>query len=162
MAKNMNANFPDIKNYEIIRRIGKGGFGEVYLAKSANSTFVAVKVIPSENAKREAEALKKYTSLATPKSLIKILDSGEIEEAIYYVMLLADTLESDFNFPPTDFRWQEKSLAKLIDRKLDSPKNEWFSRDEILSYILPIFDAAIFLGENAMLHRDIKPDNILI
>lgn len=161
MAKNMNTDFPDIKNYEIIRRIGKGGFGEVYLAKSANSAFVAVKVIPSENAKREAEALKKYTSLATQKSLIKILDSGEIEKAIYYVMPLADTLESDFNFPPTDFRWQEKSLAKLIDRKLDSPKNEWFSRDEILSYILPIFDAAIFLGENAMLHRDIKPDNIL-
>ena len=72
MAKNMNADFPDIKNYEIIRRIGKGGFGEVYLAKSANSAFVAVKVIPSENAKREAEALKKYTSLVTPKSLIKI------------------------------------------------------------------------------------------
>ncbi len=151
-------NFP---YYKLLRRIGHGGYGEVYLAQTDNGKFVAIKFILLNNAKREINALKQYEKLKLVCNLVEILDSGEFQDYMYYVMPLADTLDVSEQFAPTDFRWQEKSLNKMIEAKLNSPKNEWFSVEEIISYILPIFDTVIALGEHSVLHRDIKPDNIL-
>ena len=158
----MTNNIERISDYKVLRLIGKGGFGDVYLAQDKTNNYVAIKIIKSENASRETNALEKYSNLKSIPNFIEIIESGKIDNsAIFYVMPLADTLESAKEFPPSDFRWQEKSLANIIDAKIDSQNNEWFSRDEILSFILPIFDATIALGESSMLHRDIKPDNIL-
>lgn len=91
--------------------------------------------------------------------MAEILDIGSSKDFLYYSSPLADPL--DESFQPEDFRWQPKSLQNLIDKKLTDSSPEWFSNSEILEIISPIFDAAIALGESNLLHRDIKPDNIL-
>ncbi|MBQ6534671.1 MAG: serine/threonine protein kinase [Opitutales bacterium] len=150
-----------MENYDFLRKIGSGGYGDVYLAaRKSDGARVAVKVIETEVSERERAALEFYGKISDKSDIIKVIDSGETENGIFYAMPLADTLDG-CDFPPEDFRWREKSLAKVIEAKLDAPDGSWFTREEILSYIMPIFDAAIEIGESGMLHRDIKPDNIL-
>ena len=51
----------DTKDYKLIKSIGKGSFGEVYLTKKGNSPkLYATKIIPYSNLKNEE--LKKYLS----------------------------------------------------------------------------------------------------
>ena len=158
----MSADFPQVSGYRILRKIGSGGFGTVYLAQKAGaSDYVAFKFIPTSQARRERQALEKYIRFPDKRNWAQITDWGDAGDAIFYVMPLADVLPGRELFAPEDFRWQEASLQKLIDRRLASPHEPWFSREEILGFIEPIFDAAIALGEGGLLHRDIKPANIL-
>ena len=61
----------DIKEYKLIKNIGKGCFGEVYLTKKGNSPkLYATKIIPYSNLKTEES--KKYL-----KNEIKIMQQLE-------------------------------------------------------------------------------------
>ena len=151
---------PEIPNYKIIRKIGEGGYGRVYLAKFGGSgLYVALKLIKTENAARERSALEKYLKISGRENMAEILDCGSTGDFLFYSMPLSDPL--DAAFPPEDFRWQPKSLQNLIAAKLDGASKPWFSPGEILEIMEGVFDAAISLGESGLLHRDIKPDNIL-
>ncbi len=154
------SDIPKIENYEILREIGEGGYGKIYLAKLKNHDgYVALKVITSKGIEREQKALEKFLNIPDRACMAEILDIGSSKDFLYYSSPLADPL--DESFQPEDFRWQPKSLQNLIDKKLTDSSPEWFSHSEILEIISPIFDAAIALGESNLLHRDIKPDNIL-
>lgn len=151
-----------IGRYALLRKIGEGGFGSVHLARRDGAEgFVALKLIRSENAERERRAVEKYATLPDRANLVEILDYGVEGDTAYFAMPLADALETPRAFPPTDFRWQEKSLWNLIEQRRERPVSPWFSREEIAEIIAPVFDAAIALGERGLLHRDIKPANVL-
>lgn len=151
---------PEIPNYKIIRKIGEGGYGKVYLAKFRDdAAYVALKIIAMENSGREGRALENFLTLSRRVSMVEILDSACTQNFLYYATPLADPL--DGAFAPEDFRWRPKSLQNLIALKLEGSSKDCFKPAEILEIMEPIFDAAISLGESGLLHRDIKPDNIL-
>ena len=141
------SDIPKIANYEILREIGEGGYGKVYLAKLKNRDgFVALKVITSKGIEREQKALEKFLNIPDRACMAEILEIGSSKDFLYYSSPLADPL--DESFQPEDFRWQPKSLQNLIDKKLTDSSPEWFSHSEILEIISPIYDAAIALGES--------------
>ena len=151
---------PEIPNYTIIRKIGEGGYGKVYLAKyKPSGSYVALKIIMTETAARERAALEKYLKIPEGENMAAILDFASTKDFLYYATPLSDSMDDSFS--PEDFRWRPKSLQNLISAKLEAPSKQWFLHDEILGIIGPIFDAAISLGKSGLLHRDIKPDNIL-
>ncbi len=155
----MDASFYNGK-YKVIKAIGSGGFGEVYLAESSNGGFVALKKIVShKGVARELESVRKYAKISAKLSganVVKIFDISVQNGALFYAMPLSDGLGG---LPPLDENWQPDTLQARIDARRHADK--WFSRAEIVDLFLPVVRAVDALGKTGMLHRDIKPQNIL-
>jgi serine/threonine protein kinase/Tfp pilus assembly protein PilF len=88
-----------VPDHELIRRIGSGAYGEVWLARNVVGTLRAVKVVHRCNFseaypfEREFKGIQKYEPISRGhEGLIDILQIGRNDEAgyFYYVMELAD------------------------------------------------------------------------
>ncbi len=133
-------------NYELDREIGRGGMGIVYLARDRRlKRQVAVKVLPPELAfrgeirsrfLREAETA---AQLSHP-NIVPIYSVDEREGLVYFVMAFVDG----------------ENLAVRLHRDGALPY------DESRRYLLETARALAFAHERGVVHRDIKPDNILI
>lgn len=87
----------DLKDYKLLRRIGAGTYGDVWLARDSVGKHVAVKVIDRERLalmsqkNREERALRLMrTELPEHQHLIRIHHVGNDAARLYYVMDLAD------------------------------------------------------------------------
>ncbi|MGP4040346.1 Stk1 family PASTA domain-containing Ser/Thr kinase [Gracilibacillus sp. D59] len=134
------------ERYEIIKLIGGGGMANVYLG---NDTIlerqVAIKVLRLEYANdeefitrfhREAQAA---TSLSHP-NIVNIYDVGEENQIYYMVMEYVDGM----------------TLKQYI--QLHAP----IEVEEVIEIMTQITSAISHAHENGLIHRDIKPQNILI
>ena len=134
-----------IKHYEIIKQIGKGGMGEVYLAQdTALDRKVAIKFLPEKMQKdatarvrllREAKAA---ASLDHP-FICKIYETGEIDSKAYIVM---EYIEG-------------KDLRDKLDEGLLPLRDS-------LQMALEIAEALEAAHGKGIVHRDLKPANIML
>ncbi len=132
--------------YEILEKIGTGGMSDVYKAKDHKlNRFVAVKVLKqefSENAnfvskfRIEAQAA---AGLAHP-NIVNVYDVGE-EEGIYYIVM--ELVEGI-------------TLKKYIEKKAR------LSVKEAVSIAIQVSMGIEAAHNNHIIHRDIKPQNIII
>src|SRR5437016_10902441 len=90
---------PLIPDHELIRLIGRGSYGQVWLAKNAVGTLRAIKVVyratfeKAEHFEREFNGLKKFEPISRSyDGFVDILQLGRNDPAgyFYYVMELAD------------------------------------------------------------------------
>ncbi|MFZ5966320.1 MAG: Stk1 family PASTA domain-containing Ser/Thr kinase [Bacillota bacterium] len=133
--------------YEIIEKIGGGGMALVYKAKcQLLNRYVAVKILRPEftsdedfisKFKRESQAA---ASLSHP-NIVNIYDVGEEENDIYYIVM--EYVKG-------------KTLKKIIKEKAP------FSIDETINIAKQIALALQHAHANHIVHRDIKPHNILV
>ena len=133
-------------NYELDREIGRGGMGIVYLARDRRlKRQVAVKVLPPELAfrgeirtrfLREAETA---AQLSHP-NIVPIYSVDEREGLVYFVMAYIDG---------------ENLAVRLHQRGA-------LSFEDTRRCLLEVARALAFAHERGVVHRDIKPDNILI
>src|SRR6266545_496766 len=93
---------PNIPDHEMVRRIGSGSYGEVWLARTTVGTWRAVKVVYRNTFKdarpyeREFSGIQKYEPISrTNEGLVDVLQLGrnDAEGYFYYVMELADSAE---------------------------------------------------------------------
>lgn len=152
-----------VDGYTILRLIGRGGYGEVWLCRAdALGDYRALKFIPStspEVLEKEFEALASYRKAAVKlrsAHLMPIEHVGRRGEGLYYVMPLADGSGDD----PLDPAWRPLTLASIIEERFRS--ESWFTSQEIAAWICPVLDALQVVSEAALVHRDVKPDNILV
>jgi serine/threonine protein kinase len=126
-------------------RLGKGGFGEVYLGKDVSSgDSVAVKVVapnrksPSRDMyhEREVESMK---STDHP-NLVRLVDYETIDHTSYIIMELC---QKDLNV-----------FAKEEREGLPRPLKRQFIKEVVL--------AIDYLHSKNIIHRDLKPENILV
>ena len=132
--------------YELEREIGRGGMGIVFLARDARlKRKVAIKLLPPELAfrteirsrfLREAETA---AQLSHP-SIVPIYSVDEKEGLVFFVMAYVDG----------------DNLAKRIhDKGAIEP-------GEARRILREVADALAYAHERGVVHRDIKPDNILL
>ena len=151
-----------LDGYTILRLIGRGGFGEVWLCRSGEeNAFWALKFIPAarpDHLEKEIEALTNYRNAELwqqSSSLVPIKHAGRNAEGFYYVMPLADGTGAD----PADPDWRPLTLSALIEGRRGA--ENWFSSEEIAQWMGPVLDALQCLTDAGLVHRDVKPENIL-
>jgi serine/threonine protein kinase len=151
-----------IQGYRLVRPIGFGGFGEVWLVRAeATGASKALKWIrggSSRHLDQELGALRRYSQEvgnARSTHLVPIEHVSLIEDSMILVMPLADGTGED----PADPSWTPVTLRALMDRHGRS--GNWFTLDEIKQMMGGVLTGAAWLSEKGLQHRDIKPENIL-
>ncbi|MBI5388311.1 MAG: serine/threonine protein kinase [Verrucomicrobia bacterium] len=159
---------PVVPDHELVRRIGRGSYGEVWLARSVLGQWRAVKVVHRENFRdarpyeREFHGILHIEPLSrSHDGLVDILHVGrhEPEGYFYYVMELADdaaegaATEKDFARRMT--RYQPLTLARELKRRGRLPFEECVALGVGLS------SALSHIHQHGLIHRDVKPSNIL-
>ncbi len=153
---------PVIRDHETIRQIGRGAFGEVWLARSVTGALRAVKVVwredydHDESFEREFEALKHYEPISRRHpGLLPILQVGRNEEAgfYYYVMELADDVAHGREIDPDTYKPHTLGLQMRRDKRLSVP--------ECFALGINVAEALGYLHKKKLIHRDVKPSNLI-
>ncbi len=140
--------------------IGRGGYGEIWLARSLTGALRAVKVVyrdtfESERAfNREFEGMSSFEPISRAHDgFVDILHVGRSVSGgfFYYVMELADDQVSGAEIEVT--RYAPKTLKAELGHTLPA--------DECLRIGLLLVDALGALHRTGLAHRDIKPSNII-
>ena len=133
--------------YEIVRELGRGGMGAVYLARRADEQFrkeVALKILKrgtdTDEVLSRFRAERQILARLEHPNIARLLDAGTTDDGLpYFVMeYVAGVVVTDF----------------CVDRGL--------SIDDRLQLFLKISGAVSFAHQNLVVHRDLKPGNILV
>jgi hypothetical protein len=131
--------------YTIERRLGEGGMATVYLARDIrHNRQVAIKVLKPElaavvGAERFLAEIETTANLQHPH-ILPLFDSGEADGFLFYVMPYIDG----------------ETLADRIAREKQLPV------DEALGIATSVCNALQVAHDAGVVHRDIKPGNILL
>lgn len=137
----------NIGKYKLGRKIGKGSFGEVYKCTDENGTAYAAKLEPRRINGRRRRG---------PSQL-------EYEFRVYSVLKGGDGIPNVLEFFVQDdynvmiMRILGRSIQSVFER---SRRN--LSMDSVIAIGLRILSHLEFMHNRGMIHRDIKPQNILL
>jgi eukaryotic-like serine/threonine-protein kinase len=130
--------------YRLLRRLGSGGMADVWLAEDTHlQRQVALKILHRrfaqdrefvERFRREAEAA---AGLSHP-NIVAVYDRGDVEGTYYIAMQLLEG----------------RSLKELIDQGL--------TPEQSAALIRQVLEAAGFAHRNGVVHRDLKPQNVIV
>lgn len=154
---------PHIPDYGLLRLIGRGSYGDVWLARGVTGLFRAVKVVRRERFgedapfEREFRGLKEFAAISLGESIqLALLHVGknDAEGFFYYVMELADDAEHGRTIDPETY--VPLTLAELRRRRGRIPAPECLELARHLARELAS------LHHCGLIHRDIKPSNVVL
>jgi eukaryotic-like serine/threonine-protein kinase len=133
-----------IGNYRLVRLLGQGGFAEVYLGEHVYlGTSAAIKILHAQLASEDVEHFqaesRTIARLAHPH-IVRVLDFGVADATPYLVV----------DYAPNG------TLRKR------HPKSSLPSLATIVTYVTQISSALQYAHDQKVIHRDVKPENMLL
>lgn len=143
---NLSACLQTIGNYDLVEKIAEGGMGTVYRGRNRSTNeIVAVKVVPPHLLSNSV-VLKRFEleynvakNIDHP-NIVKALDFGRDGDARFLVMEFVEG----------------ESLGQKIERE------GRMDEQDAVRVVIQIAEALLTAHKQGMIHRDVKPDNILI
>ena len=131
-------------NYRLVALLGQGGFAEVYLGQHMRLTLqAAIKVLHTHLTDQEAahfsQEAETIVKLMHP-SIVRILDY-DVQEGVPFLVM---------DYAPNG------SLRQRY------PKGSLVPLPQIISYVKQVADALQYAHEQKVIHRDVKPENMLL
>ncbi|HEV2458143.1 MAG TPA: protein kinase [Ktedonobacterales bacterium] len=132
-------------SYEVVRRLGEGGMAQVYLARDVRlDREVAVKVLDKQLGERSGFRERflreaRVSAALDHPNIVPIFDFGDTENLLYLVMPYIGG----------------GSLQEELQRTPMPPA-------EVVSYGTQMADALDYAHQRGVVHRDVKPANMLL
>jgi tRNA A-37 threonylcarbamoyl transferase component Bud32 len=139
-----------IGKYRIVEHLGRGGMAEVYKAYQPNlDRYVAIKMMhgfladEKEFLNRFEREAKVVATLRHP-NIVQVYDF-DVESGVYYMVM--------------EFISGETLKSRMQDLET---QGQWVSQDDAARIILSVGSALKYAHERGMVHRDVKPANVMI
>ncbi len=148
-----------VGDFRLGRLLGRGGMGAVYVAyEQSMRRTVALKILdsgidPSANEVSRFEREAWIAGRLNHPNIVKALSQGEESGTRYMAMELIDgcslageirSTKDDASRQPSDAKWQSARIRKMV------------------TLFVSVANALQHVHENGIIHRDIKPQNLLL
>jgi serine/threonine protein kinase len=131
-------------NYHLVRLLGEGGFAEVYLGEHIHlGTQAAIKVLHTQLTTDDVEIFRNEARIIAQlehPNIVRVLDFGVEEKTPFLVM----------------------SYATNGTLRRRHPKGSSLPLATVVSYVKQLADALQYAHDEKLVHRDVKPENMLV
>ena len=155
-----------IPDHEVLRKIGGGAYGEVWMARGVTGALRAVKVVWREDFEdersfeREFEGILKFEPISRDHpGFVNILHVGRSNSSespfYYYVMELGDDVHSGRDINPVEYE------ARTLMSDLKASGGKPIEVSSCIDVGHRLAEALQHLHERDLAHRDVKPANVI-
>ena len=149
-----NQKFKNFSEYKLIKQIGKGTFGQIFMVENSQHQYFALKKLIATNLKdiktleHEYQILLDVQSHGKKINLVQIygIETKQLDPTTFVMYVLMELASTD---------WEKEILAR-------HNMNKYYSENELMTIISSLITTFAQLQKEKISHRDIKPQNILI
>ena len=150
----LNQKYANFSDYKLIKQIGKGSFGQIFMVENDKNESFALKKLLATNLKdlktleHEYQILLDLQSCGKKMNLVQIygIETKQLDPTTFVMYVLMELASTD---------WEKEILSR-------HNINNYYTEKELMEIISSLITTFSQLQKERISHRDIKPQNILI